>query len=120
MCSRPVCLRIRKAIKTSPVNEYDNFRFQHFSITSTPASTDSSIMSKRLNKRQQRELEELEQLKAEERKATAQPSQARNENQQTQDKEDEEDVEEEDEDEDEGDAPVNPFAAVSPRHMSIG
>lgn len=62
-----------------------------------------TIMSKRLNKRQQREAEELELLKAEEdRVATEKAAPV------------EEDEEEEEEEEEvaEGEAPVNAFAAV--------
>jgi hypothetical protein len=61
------------------------------------------IMSKRLNKRQQREAEELELLKAEkDRVATEKAAPV----------EEEEDEEEEEEEVVEGEAPVNAFAAV--------
>jgi hypothetical protein len=66
----------------------------------------NAIMSKRLNKRQQREAEELEMLKAEQDRVTTEKAATAADVE----------IEEEDQDEDEeieGDAPINAFAAVS-------
>lgn len=87
-----------------------DIRFDHEDVMSLDISDQSRIeyywqriMSKRLNKRQQREAEELELLKAEQdRVAESAPALA-----------DEESEEEQEEEEVGGEAPVNAFAAVS-------
>jgi hypothetical protein len=79
---------------------YFDVIFEYISEIINPYIT---IMSKRLNKRQQREAEELELLKAEQdRVATEKAAPV----------EEEEDEEEEEEEVVEGEAPVNAFAAV--------
>jgi hypothetical protein len=74
---------------------------------------DGLIMSKRLNKRQQREQEELEQLRAQESAVPAAPEPDATSGDEVKESSDV------DEEEATGPAPVNPFAAVRPNNEAI-